>query len=396
MKIKDFKGLTRLISEATIGINDLVQSVQHEIVHPPFLPSTPIQKLVTGISSISFSGVRLTTRAIGGGLDKLFGILQMIPGEGTSSEQREKAIAALNGVIGDYLEKTENPLALPMQLRYQQKHISIDTQCIKEVYPKITGKILLMVHGLCMADSQWCSDGHDHGAILAEEGDQTPVYLQYNSGLHISSNGQNLSGLLEQLVENWPVPVESLHILGYSMGGLVSRSAIHYGIQEKRVWTKYLRKVAFLGTPHHGTSLEQAGNYVDFVLQATPYLKSFARLGKIRSAGITDLRYGNLVDADWQETDRFELRDDERTPIPLPEGIDFYNIAATKSKQSADPSARLAGDGLVGMDSALGKHKDPDKNLGFKAEKNGILYEFNHMDLVKCQRVLELLRKWDF
>ena len=35
-----------------------------------------------------------------------------------SSEQRENVIAALNGVVGDYLAASGNPLAIPMRLRH--------------------------------------------------------------------------------------------------------------------------------------------------------------------------------------------------------------------------------------------------------------------------------------
>lgn len=106
------------------------------------------------------------------------------------------------------------------------------------------------------------------------------------------------------------------------MGGLVSRSAIHYGQQQQKLWTKHLKKIIFLGTPHHGAPLEQAGNFLDVILEAIPYAKPFARLGKIRSAGVTDLRYGNLLDEDWQNNDRFKMQGDQRKNISLPEQVE--------------------------------------------------------------------------
>jgi hypothetical protein len=48
------------------------------------------------------------------------------------------------------------------------------------------------------------------------------------------------------------------------------------------------------------------GNRVIGALDLSPYTNALARLGKIRSAGITDLRYGNLLDDDWYGRDRFE------------------------------------------------------------------------------------------
>ena len=94
-------------------------------------------------------------------------------------------------------------------------------------------------------------------------------------------------------------------------------------------WRKKLDKLVFLGTPHHGAPLERIGNWVDVILGKTPYAAAFARLGKIRSAGVTDLRYGDLLDEDWQGRDRFAREPDPRRPVPLPKGVACYAIAAT-------------------------------------------------------------------
>lgn len=120
------------------------------------------------------------------------------------------------------------------------------------------------------------------------------------SGLHIPTNGREFADLLEALITCWPVPVEELAIIGHSMGGLLARSAWHYGNAAGHDWSRHLNKLVFLGTPHHGAPLERGGNWVDIVLGASPYTAPFARLGRIRSAGITDLRHGYLLDEDWE------------------------------------------------------------------------------------------------
>src|ERR1035438_9341614 len=74
----------------------------------------------------------------------------------------------------------------------------------------------------------------------------------------------------------------------------VARSGYGYAAAAGYDWPRYLRKIVFLGTPHHGTPLERGGNWVNAVFGLSPYTDAFARLGRIRSAGITDLRYGNL------------------------------------------------------------------------------------------------------
>jgi pimeloyl-ACP methyl ester carboxylesterase len=79
-----------------------------------------------------------------------------------------------------------------------------------------------MVHSLCMNDLQWTRQCHNHGDALAADLGWTPVYLHYNSGLHVSTNGHAFAALLEALVDQWPMPVSELAIMGHSVGGLVA------------------------------------------------------------------------------------------------------------------------------------------------------------------------------
>ncbi|WP_452228347.1 esterase/lipase family protein [Lacinutrix sp. MEBiC02404] len=388
------QGISRLITDATIGVTDLVESMHHRIVHPPFLPSTPIQHLITNISGIAYKNIRWSTRLIGSSIDKTLGKFVSVSGKIKTTQEREVLQSVLNGIIGDYLEKTKNPLSISMQFRNEEKAIPLDKKSITKAYPFITGKILLMVHGSCMNAMQWTRKGHNHGAAIAEDLEKNPIYLQYNSGLHISTNGQKLNELLEKLVLHWPVPVEEIVIIAHSMGGLVSRSAIHYGQQQKKSWTKHLKKIIFLGTPHHGAPLEKAGNYLDVILEAVPYAKPFARLGKIRSAGVIDLRYGNLLDTDWKDRDRFEMQEDKRQHVPLPKKIGCYSIAAVASKNNKSGIPQLLGDNMVGVKSALGQHKNPDKNLNFKKKNTWIVYENNHLDLLSNPKIYSKIKTW--
>ncbi len=390
----EIQGLTNLIVDATIGITDIVESLHKQVVHPPFLPSTTIQKLITKIASITYQNIKWSTLFVGKNLHKILGKINPLIGKIKDSDKKEIILSILNGVIGDYLEEKENPLKIDMQFRYQSKALKIDTESLKTAYPNINGKILLMVHGSCMNDIQWTRKNHNHGAVLAENLNKTLVYLNYNSGKHISTNGKNLSKLLQELTENWPVPVTELVIINHSMGGLVTRSALHYGQQKQKNWTNHLKKIIFLGTPHHGSYIEKTGNYLDLILESIPYAKPFARLGKIRSAGVTDLRYGNLVDEDWHDKDRFELKKDHRQNIQLPKNIKCFSIAAVNGKKNDFVKNKILGDTLVSVKSALGQHKNPDKVLKFKKENMFIAYENNHLDLLNNLKILDKLNAW--
>jgi pimeloyl-ACP methyl ester carboxylesterase len=394
IKISDLQGLASILTDATVKGTTLVEDFHQRMVHPPFLPSTPIQHLITGISGVFYKTIRGATQLIGGGVGAALAQFDPQLDLGISFEKKGILRAIMNGVIGDYLVETENPLAIPMRFRQQGETLRLSKEGLNVSDTVINGKLLLMVHGLCMNDLQWQQKGQEHGTALAKELGLTPVYLHYNTGLHISANGQQFSQLLEDLVQTWPVPVESITIVAHSMGGLVTRSAFHYGKESNKTWTQYLHKIVFLGTPHHGAPLERIGNYVDRLLEAIPYVQPLARLGKMRSAGITDLRFGNLLETDWQDRDRFQKSADERTAVPLPENVSCYAIAASIAPPESNLKSRLLGDGMVRTPSALGQHQQPDKNLNFPSENTLTVYETSHMDLLSSAVVYEQMKAW--
>jgi hypothetical protein len=178
------------------------------------------------------------------------------------------------------------------------------------------------------------------------------------------------------------------------MGGLVTRSACHVAGEEGLPWLTKLGKLMFLGTPHHGAPMEQGGNWIDIALQLSPYSKAFSRLTKVRSSGITDLRHGNLLDADWHGRDRFQRSPPPASSVPLPAKVACYAAAATMAKDAADCQRGLLGDGLVMVPSALGKHKNPARSLQIPAARQWVGYGMNHWDLLSRPEVAEQIHNW--
>ena len=127
---------------------------------------------------------------MGHGLDTLLAQLEPLLGERSTWPGREALLAALNGVLGDYLAAPSNPLAITMHLRRGGVALPLEREPLAAAIPDAGGKLLVLVHGLCMNDLQWRRKGHDHGAALARDLGYTPVYLHYNSGLHVSTNGR--------------------------------------------------------------------------------------------------------------------------------------------------------------------------------------------------------------
>lgn len=378
----DIYGLGRLAIDATLGLAGLVEAAHHAVAAG--IPGAPTPR--DGIAGLVYGGIRGVTRAVGG-LGTLLTPGTLPPVE-SRSPRYDNMLAALNGVVGDHLAASSNPLAERMQLR--QGGQPLDLAALE----RPSGKILLMVHGLCLNDRHWRRNGHDHGERLAAELGYTLVYLRYNTGLHISTNGRALADLLEEQLRGWPVPVEELAIVAHSMGGLVARSAGHYGAAAGHAWPRRLRALIFLGTPHHGAPLERHGNALQNLLGANHYTAAYARLGQLRSAGITDLRYGSLLDEDWAGGDRFAHTRDARRPVPLPAGVRCYAIAASTARADGDLRGMLLGDGLVPHASALGDHPNPALALGFPAERRWVGYDMHHLDLLDRPDVYARLRQW--
>jgi hypothetical protein len=155
-----------------------------------------------------------------------------------------------------------------------------------------------------------------------------------------------------------------------------------------------VRRIACLGSPHHGAPLERGGNWFEELVGSLPFAGPLSRLGRLRSAGITDLRHGNLIDEDWNGGDRFERAHDRRTPVPLPAGVQCLAVAATTGARSGDARDRLVADGLVPVASALGRHRDAQRDLAIDESMRRVIYRTHHMGLLGHPEVLKALTDW--
>ena len=390
----ELRGYSMLAFDAAAGLVGMVESMHHNIARAPGFFGTPSRERTSGITGLVYRSVRGAIGLAGRGVSSLLAPLDRLLGEASPSREREAVRAALNGVLGDHLAATGNPLAIPMRVRHGGQFLPLEAKSLAAGVSRPSGRLAVLVHGLALNDRHWNRKGHDHGAALARDLGYAPVYLRYNTGLHISVNGRAFAELLDSLLAQWPAPVEELVIIGHSMGGLVARSACHYGAVAGHDWPRRLDKLIFLGAPHHGAPLERGGQWVDLAIGKSPYTAPFTRLGRIRSAGVTDLRYGNLLDEDWEGRDRFEHKGDARRAVPLPERVQCFAIAATTGKRVGDLRDRVLGDGIVPLSSALGRHKEPRFALSFAADRQWVGYGMNHLDLLGRQEVYEQIRSW--
>jgi PGAP1-like protein len=398
-RASDLRAITLLATDATTAVTSMAEGVHQSVWRTLGAPNGATPAQARGLTGLIYKSITGVTQRVGSGvaaaLTRLEPLLQRMEGQGEESLERAAMLAALNGVMGDRLQASANPLATPMTLRLQSK--ALDAGKPPEA-SQVSGKLLLVIHGLCMNELQWTSQQNgepvNHAEALSAALGYTPVYVRYNSGLHVSENGHLLARHLEELVHGWPVPVTELSVLAHSMGGLVTRSALFVASQAGMNWPKVLKNIVFLGTPHHGSPLERAGNWVDVILGSTPYSRPLAKLGQLRSAGVTDLRYGHVQDADWQGHDRFRRKPDSRVHLPLPTNVACFAVAATTAAKRSPLADRLVGDGLVPLHSALGEHDDPQRCLHFAPDHQYIAYRTSHLALLSSPAVAQQLRSW--
>ena len=369
------------------AITDVVESMHSTIAAGPVRgrSADPIRGLV-------YRSVRGITRVVGTGIDRALASAERLVAETAPGVKRAAMIAVVNGVVGDHLAETGNPLAIEMRLCRNGEPLDLGAGSAGAAIPNPTGKLLVLVHGLCTDDRFWLRNDYDYGDALARDLGYTPVYLHYNTGLHVSENGREFSTVLDRLVRAWPVPVDEITLMGHSMGGLVARSACHHAEQSgDSEWRLRLSRLVCLGSPHHGAPLERGGNWLQVLAGINRYTAPIAGMGKLRSAGITDLRYGAVADTHWSHRDRFEPAVDDREPVALPAGVTCYALAATLSPEGK-PNPR--GDGLVPVASALGHHRNPALALAFPAASQHVVTETGHLDLVCSAEVYDVLKDW--
>lgn len=306
------------------------------------------------------------------------------------------ALGALNGIAGDRIAREQPALALELGFRHRGRELELEPEALAAAFPTPSPRLAVFVHGLCETDEAWWlgagKSWRSYGDRLADELSYTPLYLRYNTGLHVSDNGRDLAAAIATLCERWPEEVEGIALVGHSMGGLVSRSACHYGAADGHAWAERLRHVVCLGTPHLGAPLERAANVAGSAFNRLPETRPFGDLFlNGRSAGIKDLRFGSCVEEDWCDNDPDEFLRDRCNEVPFLESVTYCFVGATLSRRP-DGIGGMVGDLLVHYRSASGEGRR--RRIGFEPDNGRHLPGAHHLQLLNHPAVYEHLREW--
>ena len=398
---QEIRSLADLAGEGTRILTNLVRDMHSGIAGRVFGAIGPVSKPVEVVhnttAALTYYAVDRAIRASLHGAGEL-AAEACSSDEDDAVESRPAAaglIAALNGIYGDELVNRGNGFALTMQIRDRGKPVEMKAAAIAAAFPKATGRIVVFVHGWCLTERCWWRRPRDsqsvrpYGTRLRSDLGFTPVYLRYNTGRHISDNGKALADLINQLQSMWPVPVEEIALVGHSMGGLVVRSACHYGTEQQLGWPDAVRHVACLGSPHLGADLEKGVNAASWALARFPETRAVASFLNARSAGTKDLRYGALLEEDWSDCDPDEFLRDRCHEVPFLSGAVYHFVATTAGPRAVGV---ILGDHLVRPHSASGAGKS--RQIPFQRAHGLTLTGLHHFDLLNHPAIYAKLREW--
>lgn len=339
-------------------------------------PAAAVPELVhRSVATAVYGGLSVGLQAASRGLDA-------IGGSGVGPRLEDNAAgrflaSAVNGLIGDRLQQERPHLAIPMAVRADGRDVPLETDALAAAFPHATGRVVVLLHGLCENESHW-QRGREHVGstyvdTLAELG-WTPVLLRANTGLGLRENGVALTALLQHLVEQWPVRVERIALVGHSMGGLVMRAASAVASVVEEPWSALVSDVVTLGTPHLGAPLARHVGHGSRGMSVLPETAAFGRILDWRSIGVHDLVAGLAEDVP-----------------PLPHAR-YHLVAATLTRARRHPLGHLVGDLLVRPQSAYGQ--DPSGRRLFPDADVLHVGGTGHFGLLNHRDVHRALRDW--
>jgi pimeloyl-ACP methyl ester carboxylesterase len=400
----DVEAIGELAGEALAAGGDLIREMHEGIASRPFgilgPSAAPARVIHDGIAQAVYGGVRGALRVASRG-----GAVAVALGAGddgpplAATPGGSLTLAAVNGLYGDHIAERGNGLALEMEIRRGAREIPVTAVGLSRGFPDATPRVVVFIHGLCETDQSWRhfplrgdrTRRRSYGERLQDELGFTPVHVRYNTGLRVSENGRKLARMLDALMAGWPCPVDELVLVGHSMGGLVARSASHYGHLEGRRWTEAVRHVFCLGSPHLGADLEKGANVLAWALRRLPETRALGSFLNARSVGIKDLRFGSCVDEDWRERDADEFLRDHCQEVPFLPGASYYFIAASLTE---GPVGSVAGDLLVRTASASGRGDGKGRHIPFEVQNGREVTGLTHFDLLSHPVVYDQLRTW--
>ncbi len=197
-KIDGIRGLKDLFVSALNGGTTAVEEIHAAIARRPFealeldpvtrVPAAAVRMLHDGIAGGIYWGLRSLMELAGVAAD-----LALTPLEQTQPAEEEPlpapldlAISALNGFMGDHLERNRNGLRTRMEFRHKGRTVALDGETLRRTYPGAGRKLAVFVHGLSCNEQMWQFYSEEtygdretsYGSLMEQDLGYTPLYLR--------------------------------------------------------------------------------------------------------------------------------------------------------------------------------------------------------------------------
>jgi pimeloyl-ACP methyl ester carboxylesterase len=358
--------VVRTVRDTHLAWTDRVHGIGRRITGAS--GASVVEVLHRGIAGAVYGGLGAGLRATSRGLDAAAST-----GAGPRLESAPKGrflSSAVNGLIGDRLERERPRLAIPMSVRAGGRDVALAREALAAAYPEAGGRVVVLLHGLCENEEFWDLHREEVGTTYAQSltaQGWTPVLLRANTGLA-------LTALLQRLVEEWPSEVTRIALVGHSMGGLVMRAAAAVATEAEVPWTGLVSDVVSLGAPHLGAPLAAYVGHGSKALARLPEAAAFGRILDLRSIGVHDLVAGLAEDVPALPHARYRL------------------VSATLTTSPRHPVGAFLGDLLVRESSAYGRTRG--RADLFPGAETLHVPRADHFDLLNHPAVHDALRRW--
>ena len=364
---------TSLVVERLVGpVEGMHRAISGSAFRYVGAPGRPVQAVHDSMVGGVYAAVRRGAGLLGAGAGLLLANRLTRTSPVSESLNGAGLQAALNGVWGDELAARGNQLAVELSIRADGSAVAVDRASMATAYPEASNHIAILLHGLGQTERCWEPGLPDR---LADASLATPVLVRYNSGLSVEQTGTELAELLESLVGNWPVARPRISLIGYSMGGLVARSAYAAGTVSGHRWIRSARDIVTVGAPHHGSPVARGATIGSRILRITATTRPLGDFIETSSAGIKDLNDGAGVAQAW-----------EAAGAAASGSVRQHFLAAVVTGRERHPVGVVAGDLIVRVTSAAGRGLDP-RNVR-------VLGRRRHFSLLSDPDVLDQVMAW--
>ncbi len=328
-------------------IEGMHQTISHRWFAAVGHPGSAVRRVHDAVSSVVYGSVRFGAATLGDV------VRHRAPQE---SQASLKAQAIVNGLWGDDLGPYGHDLGISMTLRSASGGVVADAVGLMLAPPDATRHLVVLVHGLFESELCWGGGESASGLMEALEGRShlTVLNVRYNSGRRISDNGEQLASMLDALCSGWPIPVESIVLVGNSLGGLVIRSSCAIAESKDQAWLASVSDIVTVATPHQGTPIEKGVDILSSVLSLAEPTRPLGSFLDSRSQGIRDLRHGRITVDGHEAT----------------ESIDHHFIAAVVTPDPGNLIGSVIGDLVVRPVSASMGGRQSTSNVTYVGGTN--------------------------